>query len=157
MTLAEQVAALEAELAALKQKQAEESKPWPQVGDKYWYLTPNGVPLDPVWDGGNFDLSCQAIGNIFRTEEESEREHEAQVVITELRAQPGRRPFVVGANNYGFSLYAKTLEVGRAEFKYDDNNWQQINFGAAEHRNAAIATVGEARILAAMQWMGEKP
>jgi hypothetical protein len=163
LSLAAQVAALEAELAGkrdelfrLMQKQEEKQKPWPQVGDEYWIIVSVGNISYRVWGGNDFDLSCQSIGNIFRTEEEAKRELEARKVIAELRAQPGRRTFVGDKGNYCIEYCAKNSSVRCNSWWSIDSGWQQINFDTAEHCDAAVATVGEARILAAMKWMGSK-
>ena len=146
-------------LAALKQKQkqAEEPKTWLRVGDKYWCLDGAGCRCPDRWNGSGLDRMRQAMGNIFRTEEEAKHELETRKVIAELRAQPGRRAFVVDVANFcmDYSTLEEKVLLSR-NFNWDVG-WQQINFDTAEHRDAAILAVGEDRILAAMKWMGEKP
>lgn len=159
MTLAKQVAALKAELAALKQKQTEEPKPWPQVGDEIFYIDEYGVIKSGIVETPRdlFIAALLARGNIFRTKEHAKREAEAQKVIAELRAQPGRRAFETGTTSHGIHYDARNGVTVPTSCWQWDSNWQQINFDTAEHRDAAIAKVGEDLILAAMVWMGEKP
>lgn len=47
-------------------------KPWPQKGDRYFYVASYGVVEGGEFcDGSLFDNGCKAYGNIFRTEEEA--------------------------------------------------------------------------------------
>lgn len=45
-------------------------EPWPQKGDKYFYITACGDVSHCVFNGYNFDLDTQRFGNFFRTEQE---------------------------------------------------------------------------------------
>jgi hypothetical protein len=46
-------------------------KPWPQKGDKYFYITAYGTVSRYTFDGGDRDSSMQSFGNVFRTEQEA--------------------------------------------------------------------------------------
>lgn len=46
-------------------------KPWPQKGDKYFYITAGGDVSHCAFNGYNFDLDTQRFGNFFRTEREA--------------------------------------------------------------------------------------
>lgn len=53
-------------------------KSWPQDGDEYYFMTPNGTIEVAVYHSeSSFPSECKAFGNLFRTREEAEaaREH----------------------------------------------------------------------------------
>jgi len=80
MTPTEEIAALRARLDVLE-KQVNK---WPQVGDRYFYIYPSGVG-DDHWAGLYLDRERKAIGNVYRTITEAERELQKRRVIVKMR------------------------------------------------------------------------
>ena len=50
----------------------DESKEWPQVGDKYWSAGEEGEVVHYGWGEDTFDIGCQEQNNIYQTKEEGE-------------------------------------------------------------------------------------
>ena len=149
--LENQLTAIQQELDKLKQVEVEET--WPKIGDTYHYVHEFGYTTFITYDNDEYDLGAKAIGNMFRTEEEAEKEIEARKVIAELRSQPGSRKFVVGEDNHA-------VDVNLEDFKLDIEYWTtyccgfgQVYFNTREDVENAIEVVGEDRILAAAKWL----
>lgn len=76
----QRIAAIEAAEAA----QAEET--WPKDGDTYWAIEDDGAEaFISTWASDDTDCARMAIGNVFRTRSDAEREAERRKVLTELR------------------------------------------------------------------------
>lgn len=78
-SLRKRIAELEAQVAA--QPAAE----WPSVADSYWTIQARGAVMTYRYLADELDSVLIEIGNIFRTEEEAEREVERRKVLTQLR------------------------------------------------------------------------
>lgn len=76
----QRIAAIEAAEAA----QAEET--WPKDGDTYWAIEDDGAEaFISTWASDDTDCARMAIGNVFRTRADAEREAERRKVLTRLR------------------------------------------------------------------------
>lgn len=53
-----------------------ELKPWPQDGDKYFYISAAGAICDANYDDVSVDNCLREFGNFFRTREEAEAARE---------------------------------------------------------------------------------
>ena len=64
-------------------------KPWPQKGDRYFYVASYGVVEGGEFcDGTLFDNGCKNYGNIFRTQEEAEvARDKVRALLKELAAK----------------------------------------------------------------------
>lgn len=64
-------------------------KPWPQKGDRYFYVASYGVVEGGEFcDGSLFDNGCKNYGNIFRTQEEAEvARDKIKALLKELAAK----------------------------------------------------------------------
>lgn len=49
-----------------------ELKPWPQGGDKYFYISASGAICDTNYDDVSVDNCLREFGNMFRTREAAE-------------------------------------------------------------------------------------
>jgi hypothetical protein len=145
---------LGAEIEALK---SAKTKEWPQVGDKYSMVTTFGKIDTATYDEDIYDIDCKAIGNVFRTKEEATKELETRTTIAELRAQPGRKKFVVGVANFHLNAEFDHCIITIFISRTIDQGFASIYFESKQAVQEAINTVGEARILAAAKWlaMGE--
>lgn len=135
---------------------AKEVKAWPQRGDTYWAIY-NDVEIESVcWLNDHVDRSRKAIGNIFRTQEEAEKQLEALKVVAELRSQPGRKKFVVGEGNWGIEINLVRGMPPKCILIYTyETGWQSVYFDSKESVQAAINAVGVYRILAASKWFSQ--
>lgn len=65
-------------------------KPWPQKGDKYFYVTAGGDVSHCTFNGYNFDLDTQSFGNFFRTEQEAlAARNKIEILLKELNSVEG--------------------------------------------------------------------
>lgn len=62
---------------------------WPMVGEKYYIVGAGGAVLRVVWRGDSTDKDCQAIGNIFKTEEATKRCSDYLKAIATVRQDEG--------------------------------------------------------------------
>lgn len=146
-----QLTALQAELNKLKN--LENSKNWPSDGEVYYCVTYYGKVNTVVFDDDHLDQGAKAIGNMFRTREEAEKELEARKVIAELRMQPGSKRFVVCGNNFCVGVDLKCLAVGVDYLGGIPQGFGQAYFYTEKDAENAIETVGSDRILAAAKWL----
>jgi hypothetical protein len=147
---------LGAEIEALKE--SAKVKEWPQINDMYFTILNDGeIFCSHAYNVATINNGSKLIGNIFRTKEDAEKELETRKTIAELRAQPGRKKFYLGAANYCVantfghnSVYVESL----LDCNY---GFASTYFESKQAVQAAIIKVGEARILAAAKWlaMGE--
>lgn len=69
----------------------EKEKPWPQVGDKYYYIaTPSKFQMIPciydhTYENDTVDKNLQLMNNFFRTEEDAKFEYERLRILHELK------------------------------------------------------------------------
>jgi len=149
MNVQQRIKDLEDQLAELKKSlEVEEKAEWPQDGGRYYAINDDGSIDGVSWDGDEFDLGCQQIGNIFRTEEEAQAEVEARKVIAELRATEGRvEVFAASDVCYGLNVSGMVdIEDGTFDFF--------LAWESQDAANAAIDKVGEERIIAAAKHLG---
>lgn len=139
-------------------KEAESAKTWPNDGDAYWSVD-SGRVAEFLWVNDEFDGLIAYIGNIFRTQEEAEKELEARKVVAELKRQPGAKKFSLGEDNWSFGVDLSTMRMSNilTNAGLCDDGWHSIYFDSKESCKAAIKAVGESRIIAAAKWfaMGE--
>lgn len=137
--------------------EAEAAKKWPQHYDVYWYVTATGYILrEPFYTDDAVDQQNLLNGNCFRTKEEALQEQEARKVMQELRNCEGRQPFKLNSSNYCIYLdyISNSLKY------YNDGNLRTTNscprFDTAASCEAAIAKVGEERVIAAIEWLASR-
>jgi hypothetical protein len=140
------------EIKALKSAKAEE---WPKYGDIYFVASDEYEQFTYV--GDKVDCRFQKTGDIFRTKIEAIKERETRKTIAELRAQPGRKKFVVNDENYCIDSVFDDKRVEVNVLNYSNHGFASTYFESKQAVQAAIFKVGEERILAAAKWlaMGE--
>lgn len=126
---------------------------WPQLGDKYWTISPFGRVIELCWNNFNTDVGCQTIGNFFRTEAEATMQLEALKVITELRNCEGSRPFIVGTPNHCFGVNLNTMSMCCDAWTERDCGWQSIYFESKNTAENALGKVGVQRVINAAYWL----
>jgi len=128
-----------------------EPKVWPQVGDRYWYITSDGE-VKFAFNNSDWDKLLFAIGNCFRTREEAEAELDARKVVAELRRCEGAVPY--SKNGCVSTIYAN-LSNGIVQVATDTFGDSALHcfFEYREHASAAIAKVGKERIISAARWL----
>jgi len=154
MNLEQKLAQAEALVAEVRKEMAAAQAPksWPQIGDRYWTVSSTGRVVADKWANTVIGQDRLAIGNIFRTETDAQRETDARMVLAELRRQPGRKVFVYGESNWGVSVQGDSVTTTR--HMITNGCWQSIGFSAEQHVFAAIEAVGEDNIRAAAEWLG---
>ena len=65
------------------------SSKWPQAGERYYTLRSDGGVVSVVWLEDRFDEKCQAIGNVFKTEESATRFADYMKAIATVRQDEG--------------------------------------------------------------------
>lgn len=86
MNLQQELAALRKRIDELEaQAKTESTDSWPKYGNECWAIDGDGDLFDFVWNLDDNQLHRLEIGNVFRTEEEANREVERRKVLTELR------------------------------------------------------------------------
>jgi len=145
---------LETKLEELKEllKEEESKKNWPEIGDRYWYISAaTGVSYN-TFDDDDLDKLNKEIGNFFRTEEEVVSEMETRKVFQELREQRGRvNEFVAGSTNCSITV----MENNTISPDYWGSCKQCCMLGiydSEESVRQAIQVVGEERIIKAVNW-----
>lgn len=138
------------ELKAAEAAQAE--KAWPQNGDRYWTLNGGAEVLVSAWASDDTDQARMAVGNVFRTEADAEREVERRKVLTELR-QLARESWGGGKADWSsndqdklylyFSHNDTTWYIGR----YATIQYSSVYFATREAAEAAIETIGAERLM----------
>lgn len=81
---------------------------WPQEGDRYWFVTSDGVVSSDLWDNDSTDAGRAEIGNVFRTEEEADFEVQRLRVIAELKKFAMSREEVYAARR-NYPVYCMCL------------------------------------------------
>lgn len=146
MNIQERIEALETEfnekIKTLK-AEAQRENEFPQDGDEYWYITDGGDVDSFGWEFVEFDLSAQAIGNVYKTKEQAEFAVEKLKVEAELRKFS--RPFEVGKSNTEFYYWHESRRIMFNHFKMCQMQGS-IYFESEEKAQQAIESVGEERI-----------
>jgi len=145
---------LGAEIEALKSAKVKE---WPQVGDKYYFISGDGAMSYNLWNSHKLDWQRKALGNVFHTEEAVTKERETRKTIAELRAQPGRKKFCITKPNYCVKVQSSTDTCDADWFSGADLGFASTYFESAGAVESAIKAVGADRIITASKWlsMGE--
>jgi hypothetical protein len=141
MTPTEEIAALKARIAEL-----EASLPWPKVGDKYYYVSGDGVvDYDTYMPTDEVDIGRMSQGNIKRTLEEAERERDRRAVMTELRGMAnGFVPDWGHKNNkVKWFLEMDDYSVIHAIGSYQIRRMNQVYFRTKEDAQDAIEALGD--------------
>lgn len=84
------IAELEKEIQVLQQKLEVEKKKqefdYPfECGEKYWYVASVGDVRNNQWTNHNVDRMYYEQGNVFKTQEEAERERDKRTLLTRFR------------------------------------------------------------------------
>ena len=80
--LEKQIQELQKELELEKQKEVK--CPF-KYGDEYFLLPSDGMVSESIWGDYKFDNRSLSQGNIFKTKEEAEREHDKRELLTRFR------------------------------------------------------------------------
>ena len=157
MNLQEKLQQAEALLKEVKEEmQKKEAKSWPQNGDTCWIYSVQGA-FAYVFESSIADSYNLNMGRAFQTKEQCEADFEARKVIYELKQQPGVVKFTAGTPQWTIRLDAKALQVFPDDWHSYCSLQDPVWFESEAAAKAAIATVGEDRILKAARWwsMGE--
>lgn len=146
--LQKKVDELQKKLNELKEKEKEmEGGVWrPEIGERYFYITPIGE-IFCDWNNGLYaDNARFSIGNVFKTKEEVEFAVEKLKVLAELKvfAEQKDRKWD-GKNRHWDIVYESTLD------RVQTVNWLScrtngIHFESEEKAQQAIDLIGEDRI-----------
>ena len=140
---------LSARLDALEDNQAPAKpvvdKPWPQDGDEYWYLDPDGDVIPTGWDTDHHDLARLGRGAVFRTRKETEKADQLCLAMNELKVAaekdsgPGHKNFlasysdVLGEWKVSFhnaiipgAVYFQTESLAVAAYKAVDAKYEGV-------------------------------
>ena len=146
----QELAALRARIDELEaQAKAEEAK-WPKLGDAYFYVECNGEIGESDWECDDVDAGSLALGNVYRTKEDAEREVERRKVLTQLRK--------LAKASGAFDLVKPTQSKYRIVYDAQYRNWVvEINhlartqgavyFATEQAAKAAIETIGADRLM----------
>ena len=149
---------LETKLEELKEllKEEENNKNWPEIGDRYWYISAASGVSNNIFDDDDLDKLNKEIGNFFRTEEEAVSEMETRKVFQELREQPGRVnefTYCYGKENWIIRVIANTLDVLDVILVQSLEQCCMLGiYDSEESVRQAIQVVGEERIIKAVNW-----
>ena len=141
MNVQEELKALKERIAELEEL-AKEEREFPQEGDAYWFIDDEGGMSSTFYKNYYLDIYRQKIGNIFRTEEESEFAVKKLKVEAELRKFS--RPFTYHETNW-YLIMDFDKEV-HYSYKWDDVAQGAIYFESEEKAQQAIESVGIDRI-----------
>ena len=121
----------------------QEKQKFPQLGDEYWYITDGGDVDSFGWEFVEFDLSAQAMGNVYKTEQQAQFAAEKLKVEAELRKYS--RPFKEDENNFFIQTNSSHNNI---VIDADDYSKIQgvIYFESQEKAQQAIQSVGEERV-----------
>ena len=141
-----------AELKAAEAAQTE--KAWPQKGDTYFTIGEDGEAFEVnCWLSDAYDLARKAIGNIFRTESEAQKEIERRKVLTELR-RLARESWGDDKADWSNSLQRKwSLFLNHGEHRWRADAWRSgqlanaVYFATEQAALTAIETIGAERLM----------
>lgn len=137
---------LQSQIEELKQAEIEEDSPkpphprWkPEYGEDYFYCSYSGLVYKILWTNGKLDNGMYNLGNVFRTEEETEFEAERLKVLAEMREWAGNW------NNAVVLTYSKLSNKVEAEIaNYTISG--EIRFASFADAKNCIKAVGADRI-----------
>lgn len=153
MKLEQRMAAVEAELAAIKAEILKKDE-WPKVGDKFFYINLKATVESFIYRDDFIDKGLKLLNNLFHTEQEAEAELKARKVIAELRQCNGYRPFILHSNNYCLDVSLETpicINITHGIIK--DSGWQSIYFKSTDTAETAIEKIGRDRIIKTARWL----
>lgn len=137
---------LQEELKAMKERIAELeelSREFPQDGDEYYVLSATGLVVPYVWVDDNIDFKSQAIGNVFRTEEEANFAVEKLKVEAELRNLSDSWDLEKTQYTFSFNWEVVEFEIERPDYNQYPGSYY---FDSVDSLQQALETVGESRI-----------
>lgn len=145
---------IEKELAELKESIKEEDENnqlcWePKLGERYYYITDYVEPYSEIWSESimdSVDRDRLAIGNVFKTKEESNFAIERLKVIHELRQYAESRDAAWdGKKKHHYIAY--NLDIEDINIYYNSLcNHNDIYFSSKEMAEKAVEAVGKDRI-----------
>lgn len=84
--LTEKVQKLMEEIETLKQKEKVKELEYPfEIGEKCWFINSSGSLFQDTWDTAQISFDRYSQGNIFKTKEDAEREHDKRALLTRFR------------------------------------------------------------------------
>lgn len=141
----EQCEKLKQELIKAYEHDPKEDAPFPQVGDKYFYIHDNGyISIDSTFSLTSTNKDRLKIGNIFKTRADAIFMKEKLKVIAELKkyAEPEYREW--NDENFHYTITCSHNHILPTCHKYGKCN--TIYFESIEKAEEAIEAVGEDRI-----------
>lgn len=119
---------------------------WPQIGDKYYYISDWDIEEEEFDDDG-YDSRLQSIGNMFKTKEEAEFKREQLKVLHELE-ELADDDQIDAYKNYHYMLI---YDFDKSAVKIDDIVCAGFMYGThyfktKESAQAAINKIGEERL-----------
>ena len=141
-----------AELKAAEAAQAEE--PWPKDGDTYWAIEDDAAEaFISTWASDDTDCARMAIGNVFRTRADAEREAERRKVLTRLR-QLARESWGGGKADWNnesrdkwYLFFDHSTQVWCIDYRSTCQHQGAIYFASREATHAAVETIGAERLM----------
>lgn len=96
-------------------------KDWPQVDDKYWFISFEGMTCNTVWEDNIVDNARRARGNISRTKDEAQKAD--QVLLCRVAYQKAADAAWV---DHGVALDWSDRNQNRSQVYWDhsDNQWE---------------------------------
>lgn len=84
--LEEKVNELLKKIETLKQKEKVKELEYPfEIGEKCWFINSSGSLFQDTWDTALISFDRYSQGNIFKTKEDAEREHDKRALLTRFR------------------------------------------------------------------------
>ena len=84
--LEDKVKELMNEIETLKQKEKVKELEYPfEIGEKCWFINSSGSLFQDTWDTALISFDRYSQGNIFKTKEDAEREHDKRALLTRFR------------------------------------------------------------------------
>lgn len=146
---------IQAQIAELRQQEAVATAAlhFPEIGQTYYYLEGDGTICSRTWEQYNNDGKVfNALGNLFCTREHAEMELQAHLTIAEFRLQVGNKDFAIGEDNWSIEINtSEEIAVINQVTWY--NGFGYAYFDTEANVLAAIATVGNAKLLEAAKWL----
>jgi hypothetical protein len=106
-SIQQQINEMELDLAALKEKLANEPKPWPSYLDEYYFWDVYcDIAKKFVWEKGSFEEKHLLRGDIFRTKEECELDNTKRRIMQHIKfLERGFVPDFKNKNQHVFGIF----------------------------------------------------
>lgn len=117
---------------------------WPQIGDKYYYISDWDIEEEQFDDDG-YDSRLQSIGNMFKTKEEAEFKREQLKVLHELEELADDDQEWDGNHHHFTIKYLHHVNTFIIDYRITDQ-YCQFYFKSYESTQAAINKIGEERL-----------